>query len=238
MDDHKSWKNAITYYSKAKKVDPDNTELRSELAFAYFTLNKLPLGLNEAQSIYRINPTKQTAADLAEAYIINRKFDKSLELLEKINNLKGDISYITLAQLYFRSGNWEQSLKYYKKYDVNDANDYHDIYDSIIASVMSDFNRSSWPAEKYMPLNPETPWQEKLVSFWTDKITEKELLNHATDNCKRTEANNYIGIKYYQKNNNKQAAKYFNSVLDQKIYLFIEDALSLHLLDQINKNNN
>jgi tetratricopeptide (TPR) repeat protein len=201
--------------------------------YSYFAVNKRRLGLQEAKQAYESFPSIDTLKDVSEAYIMNGKYEKSIELLKNTIKFNDDLSIFSHAQYAFRTGHWGEALAHYQSYKFDPTNE-PEFYDLLQASIIAELAESEWRPEWSMDKYANKPWEKALLSFWKGEKSAQDLIPLATDVCKQLEAHTYIGFKYMQQNDINKAKFHLVSATALGIPLFVEDGLATHLLNNIN----
>lgn len=222
----RNWENAVEYYSRAKKINPDDEHIRSTLFFAYFALNKRLLGLQEAKKAYELFPSEETLLDLSVAYVMNYQSEKIGELLASRN----DIDPLILAQHHLRSGKWAKAFEYYQSFELSDE---YDVYDAIQKSVSAKLSGAEWTPTFNQKAGNYSPWETSLADFWQGKISSQELISFADNKCKKIEANTYIGFMHFANKDFSTAEPFLKQALSINIPLFVEDGIAKNLLKEI-----
>ena len=74
-------------------------------------------------------------------------------------------------------------------------------------------------------------WQKSLVNLFLNNINAKTLLKKADNSCKRTETYFWVGMSYL-KSDSRKAIEFFQKVLDEKVYAYVEYAASKYYINE------
>lgn len=191
FQEEKHYKQAIEALYKALCIDSDNIEILSQISQLYFLMNNFERSLEYAEKILEINPEHiDTLKIVVNINKINKKYAKALEYAQKLYKLSPEIeNFVTYLEM------------------LNECNQYNTIIEEIEASK---FNYEQRKNETLLLI--EGYARLKLNQIFKAIGIFQEIIKLYPQN---TDARFYLGVIYYQKHQDADAEKLFNSILDE-----------------------
>jgi len=113
------WPKVIALVQEFQKLIPDDPSLRQYLMTAYFRSGNTAKAGEMAEEMYRANPTKETAAELAQLYLQMKNMDKFLVYADKVvDGFPMEQAYRTalqMAEIYMQRQQMPRALEYLSK---------------------------------------------------------------------------------------------------------------------------
>jgi tetratricopeptide (TPR) repeat protein len=113
------WQKVIALALEYQKLIPDDPGLKTTLITAYFRSGNTAKAGELAEELYKANPTKETAAEVAELFLHMRNNDKYLFYAEKVvAEFPIEQSYpaaLQVAQIYIQKQNVPKAIEYLNK---------------------------------------------------------------------------------------------------------------------------
>ena len=191
FQEEKHYKQAIEALYKALCIDSDNIEILSQISQLYFLMNNFERSLEYAEKILEIDPEHiDTLKIVVNINKINKKYAKALEYAQKLYKLSPEIENFVL---YLEM--------------LNECNQYNTIIEEIEASK---FNYEQRKNEKLLLI--EGYARLKVNQIFKAIGIFQEIIKLYPQN---TDARFYLGVIYYQKHQDADAEKLFNSILDE-----------------------
>lgn len=191
LQEEKHYKQAIEALYKALCIESENIEILSQISHLYFLMNNFERSLEYAEKILEINSEHiETLKTVVSIYKINKKFAKALNTAEKLYRLAPDIhNFVTYLEM------------------LTECNQYNTILTEI---ENAKFNYEEKKTEKVLLI--EGYARLKLNQIFKAIGNFQEIIKLYPEN---TDARFYLGVVYYQKNQDYDAEKLFLSVLDE-----------------------
>jgi tetratricopeptide (TPR) repeat protein len=107
---------AVKYYRKAIKLNPDYTEAFINLGVTYYQLGKYSKAIDAYEKALRLNPRSPSLYNkLGSAYIIHGSYTKALDSFKKATDIEPDnpVSHYNLGVAYYLNGDRNAAFKEY-----------------------------------------------------------------------------------------------------------------------------
>jgi lipoprotein NlpI len=178
----------------------------------------------------KYNNTQENQRKYEEFLLQNGAKD---EFFKRIKNGKGSGDWKQLANGYFYSQDWENVIRVLKKHISQDNTKYFYTYLKYAVAVSKiKGNQAGKKILQNLPTDIQSnPWIDLLTKYYLDQLKDKELLAQADNACKKTEAYFWIGVRQIGYDNQK-AKQNFQNVLKEKVYSYIEYAISSYYLKE------
>ncbi len=191
FQEEKHYKQAIEALYKALCLDSDNIEILSQISQLYFLMNNFERSLEYAEKILELNQEHiETLKIVININKINKKYAKALEYAQKLYKLSPVIdNFVTYLEM------------------LTECSQYNTIIEEIESS---NFNFEERKNEKLLLI--EGYARLKLNQIFKAIGIFQEIIKLYPQN---TDARFYLGVIYYQKHQEADAEKLFNSILDE-----------------------
>ncbi len=191
LQEEKHYKQAIEALYKALCLESDNIEILSQIAQLYFLMNNFERALEYAEKILDINPEHlETLKIVVKVHKYNKNYSKALVFAEKLYKLSPDIeNFVAYLEMLTECSQFNTVLTELEN---------------------SKFNYEDRKNEKLLLL--EGYARLKLNQIFKAIGVFQEIIKLYPHN---TDAKFYLGVIYYQKHQDSDAEKLFNSILDE-----------------------
>ena len=191
LQEEKHYKQAIESLYKALCLDSDNIEILSQISQLYFLMGNFERAVEYAEKALEINQEHpESLKIIININKINKKYAKGLEFAEKLYRLEPNIeNFVTYLEM------------------LTECSQYNTILEEIEASK---FNFEERKNEKLLLIEGYS--RLKLNQLFKAIGIFQEIIKLYPHN---TDARFYLGVIYYQKHQDTDAEKLFNSVLDE-----------------------
>ncbi len=237
MQNNDLLKLSIQKAKEALKLNPKMYELYILLADDYNALGKDELALSMLQRAKPFIKNDKNYKSYFEHILINCGALESY--LKMVKEKKDSNSTSTRAYAYFYAQKWKKALKYQKEIIAKKNYFYSYLRYVVINLQLNNKQKAKEILQNIPPKSIDNDWKKALRANYLNKISDEALLKKADTVCKKSEANFYIGMKYYPKEKEK-AYTYFKKVLNLKVYGYTEYIASKYFLaksDKKKKNN-
>lgn len=191
LQEEKHYKQAIEALYKALCIESDNIEILSQISHLYYLMNNFERSLEYAEKILDINPDHiETLKIVVNINKINKKYARALNFAQKLYKLAPDLdNFITYLEMLTECSQ----------------------YNTVITEIEdSKFNFDERKNEKLLLI--EGYARLKLNQIFKAIGNFQEIIKLYPQN---TDAKFYLGVIYYQKHQDSDAEKLFNSILDE-----------------------
>lgn len=191
LQEEKHYKQAIEALYKALCIESDNIEILAQISHLYFLMKNFERALEYAEKILDIDPEHiETLKIVVNINKYNKKYTKALTFAEK---------------LYKHSPNLENFITYLEM--LTECKQFNTVLSELDESK---FNYEERKNEKLLLL-------EGYARLKTNQIFKaigvfQEIIKLYPQN---TDAKFYLGVIYYQKHQDSDAEKLFNSILEE-----------------------
>ena len=191
LQEEKHYKQAIEALYKALCLESDNIEILSQIAQLYFLMNNFERALKYAEKILDIDPEHvETLKIVVNINKYNKKYAKALQFAEKLYKLSPELdNFVAYLEM------------------LTECSQYNTIIEEIESS---NFNFEERKNEKLLLI--EGYARLKLNQIFKAIGIFQEIIKLYPQN---TDARFYLGVIYYQKHQDADAEKLFNSILDE-----------------------
>ena len=191
LQEEKHYKQAIEALYKALCIDSDNIEILAQISHLYFLMNNFERSLEYAEKILDIDPNHiDTLKIVVNINKVTKKYAKALQFAEKLYRLSPDIdNFVTYLEM------------------LTECNQHNTVINEI---ENSKFNYEERKNEKLLLIEGYS--RLKLNQIFKAIGIFQEIIKLYPSN---TDARFYLGVIYYQKHQEADAEKLFNSVLDE-----------------------
>ena len=191
LQEEKHYKQAIEALYKALCIESDNIEILSQISHLYFLMNNFERSLEYAEKILDIDPNHiDTLKIVVNINKVTKKYAKALQFAEKLYRLSPDIdNFVTYLEM------------------LTECNQHNTVINEI---ENSKFNYEERKNEKLLLIEGYS--RLKLNQIFKAIGIFQEIIKLYPSN---TDARFYLGVIYYQKHQEADAEKLFNSVLDE-----------------------
>lgn len=227
-DQYGDLNSALTAYKKVLKTRPDDADLLSYMARAYFLNGHLRLALQKYKQSYKYANEDMDLLEIGSLYSILGKTDKAEEYFLKSE----DEVYKNqdLAFLYFSQEKWKKSLGNFDAFfALKDDYFYGRLIHSYALGLNNENNNANAQLMQFAKKYPLDEWEESLYRFRLGELTPDNLNEQATDACKRTEAYFYQAMQARLNGNFTDYQLFLDKVLQEKIYKFVEYNIAVNL---------
>ena len=221
-------KKIIKEAKTAIQLDSNLLDMYALLSQTYSRLGQKELALHAAKTYHdKANNTESQYTYESALLEVGKK-----EKFFKAVNENTDIFHLAYAAFYDQ--NWNDTVKYYSKYikDTKSKNFYRYIMLSLAKGKKENKNAMQNELKNLPPDIKWTDWKKNLKSHLIGELSEDQLLQLANTKCKKTEALFHIGFIAYIDNDNEKAYRYFQKVLDEKLYAYTEYIASYYFLKE------
>ena len=189
--EEKHYKQAIEALYKALCIEGDNVEILSQISHLYFLMNNFERSLEYAEKILDIEPEHvETLKIVVKINKISKRFARALHFAEKLYKLAPDLeNFIMYLEMLAECSQYNTII--------------HEIEES-------NFNFDDRKNEKLLLM--EGYARLKLNQVFKAIGVFQEVIKLYPQN---TDARFYLGVIYYQKHQDADAEKLFNSILDE-----------------------
>ncbi len=191
LQEEKHYKQAIEALYKALCVESDNIEILAQISHLYFLMKNFERALEYAEKILDIDPEHiETLKIIVNINKYNKKYTKALTFAEKLYKLSPNLeNFITYLEM----------LTECKQFNT----------------VLSELDESKFNYEERK--NEKLLLLEGYARLKTNQIFKaigvfQEIIKLYPQN---TDAKFYLGVIYYQKHQDSDAEKLFNSILEE-----------------------
>ena len=176
---------------KALCIESDNIEILAQISHLYFLMNNFERSLEYAEKILDIDPNHiDTLKIVVNINKVTKKYAKALQFAEKLYRLSPDIdNFVTYLEM------------------LTECNQHNTVINEI---ENSKFNYEERKNEKLLLIEGYS--RLKLNQIFKAIGIFQEIIKLYPSN---TDARFYLGVIYYQKHQEADAEKLFNSVLDE-----------------------
>jgi len=233
ITDNKSLTKSIIKEAKATlKLNPGITDMYGLLAVSYARLGQNTLAVDAATKSYQKGNSKETLFMYEKALIENGEKEIYFKMLTE-GKTSGDLD--NLSQAYFMNQDWGKASEIYKKMiDTKDESVYFYTYLKYAITASLSKNDNGKEIKNILETIPgkmiKNIWQKMLVDFYSDKIGEKAFVESADTPCKRTEAYFWLAMKNLIEGTKEKAVEFFQKVLNEKVYSYVEYGASKYYL--------
>ena len=191
LQEKKHYKQAIEALYKALCLESDNIEILSQISQLYFLMNNFERSLEYAEKILDINPEHiETLKIVVNINKYNKNYSKALQFAEKLYKLSPELeNFITYLEMLTECSQFNTVLTELEQSKLN---------------YEQRKNEKLLIIEGYARLKLNQIF--KAIGVFQEII---KLYPHNTD------AKFYLGVIYYQKHQDSDAEKLFNSILDE-----------------------
>ena len=212
------------------RLKPDIDDMYYNLALAYERLGQPTLSIETMHQALKYNNTQENQRKYEEFLLQNGAKD---EFFKRIKNGKGSGDLQQLANGYFYSQDWENVIRVLKKHISQDNTKHFYTYLKYAVAVSKiKGNQAGKKILQNLPTDIQSnPWINLLTKYYLDQVDDKELLAQADNACKKTEAYFWIGVRQIGYDNQK-AKQNFQNVLKEKVYSYVEYAISNYYLKE------
>lgn len=191
LQEEKHYKQAIEALYKALCIESDNIEILSQIAHLYFLMNNFERALEYAEKILDIDSEHtETLKIVVNINKYKKKYSKALQCAEKLYKLSPDIeNFTTYIEM------------------LTECNQYNTVISELEESK---FNFEERKNEKILLIEGYS--RLKLNQIFKSIGVFQEIIKLYPQN---TDARFYLGVIYYQKHQDSEAEKLFNSILDE-----------------------
>ena len=191
LQEEKHYKQAIEALYKALCIESDNIEILAQISHLYFLMNNFERSLEYAEKILDIDPNHiDTLKIVVNINKVTKKYAKALQFAEKLYRLSPDIdNFVTYLEM------------------LTECNQHNTVINEI---ENSKFNYEERKNEKLLLIEGYS--RLKLNQIFKAIGIFQEIIKLYPSN---TDARFYLGVIYYQKHQEADAEKLFNSVLDE-----------------------
>ncbi len=191
LQEEKHYKQAIEALYKALCIESDNIEILAQISHLYFLMKNFERALEYAEKILDINPEHiDTLKIVVNINKYNKKYTKALTFAEKLYKLAPNLeNFVTYLEM----------LTECKQFNT----------------VLSELDESKFNYEERK--NEKLLLLEGYARLKTNQIFKaigifQEIIKLYPQN---TDAKFYLGVIYYQKHQDSDAEKLFNSILEE-----------------------
>lgn len=191
LQEEKHYKQAIEALYKALCIESDNIEILAQISHLYFLMKNFERALEYAEKILDIDPEHiETLKIVVNINKYNKKYTKALTFAEKLYKLSPNLeNFITYLEM----------LTECKQFNT----------------VLSELDESKFNYEERK--NEKLLLLEGYARLKTNQIFKaigvfQEIIKLYPQN---TDAKFYLGVIYYQKHQDSDAEKLFNSILEE-----------------------
>lgn len=112
------WNEALEYYQRALKIEPENRVLRQRQAYTLFMLGNHREALEIYEDLKESNPSEVSLyLEMAQIYEQTGNLEKAGESLYRaINQVPGPDTYLAMAFYQYRRGSIREAISYLQKY--------------------------------------------------------------------------------------------------------------------------
>lgn len=191
LQEEKHYKQAIEALYKALCLESDNIEILSQIAHLYFLMNNFERASEYAEKILDIDAEHiETLKIVVNINKYNKKYTKALQFAEKLYKLAPELeNFITYLEM------------------LTECSQYNTVLSELENSKLNYEERKN---EKLLLL--EGYARLKLNQLFKAIGVFQEIIKLYPTN---TDAKFYLGVIYYQKHQDNDAEKLFNSILDE-----------------------
>ncbi len=191
LQEEKHYKQAIEALYKALCIESDNIEILSQIAQLYFLMNNFERALEYAEKILDINPDHiETLKIVVNINKYNKNYAKALQFAEKLYKLSPEPdNFITYLEMLSECSQFNTVLT-----ELDNCK----------------FNYEQRKNEKLLLIEGYS--RLKLNQIFKAIGVFQEIIKLYPHN---TDAKFYLGVIYYQKHQDAEAEKLFNSILDE-----------------------
>ncbi len=191
LQEEKHYKQAIEALYKALCLESDNIEILSQIAQLYFLMNNFERALEYAEKILDIDPEHvETLKIVVNINKYNKKYAKALQFAEKLYKLSPELdNFVTYLEM------------------LTECSQFNTVLTELENSKLNYEQRKT---EKLMLI--EGYARLKLNQILKAIGVFQEIIKLYPQN---TDARFYLGVIYYQKHQDVEAEKLFNSILDE-----------------------
>lgn len=191
LQEEKHYKQAIEALYKALCIESDNIEILSQISHLYFLMNNFERAQEYAEKILDINPEHiETLKIIVNINKFQKKYARALQYSEKLYKLSPELdNFITYIEM------------------LTECNQYNTVISELDNSK---FNFDERKSEKLLLL--EGYARLKVNQIFKAIGVFQEIIKLYPQN---TDARFYLGVIYYQKHQDSEAEKLFNSILDE-----------------------
>lgn len=191
FQEEKHYKQAIEALYKALCIESDNIEILSQISHLYYLMNNFERSLEYAEKILDINPDHiETLKIVVNINKINKKYARALNFAQKLYKLSPQLEHFTT---YLEM--------------LTECSQFNTVINEIEESK---FNFEERKNEKLLLI--EGYARLKLNQIFKAIGVFQEIIKLYPQN---TDARFYLGVIYYQKHQEADAEKLFNSILDE-----------------------
>jgi tetratricopeptide (TPR) repeat protein len=209
------------------KLKPEVIEMYRLLALSYERLGLRRLAIHSQKMIYDKLESQDSYDEYLDFLLTNG--EKS-QFFKKIQTQS--TSDYNMAMAYFANQDWAKSAIYFKKY-LNSA-EYVTVYRHILLAVTegkSEGRAKMIETLQHLPKEIKvSAWSQKILDYLMQKSSEETLLNGVNTPCKKTEAYFYIALNSLIDNDKSKAKSFFQKVVDEKVYAYVEYMASSYYL--------
>ena len=191
LQEEKHYKQAIEALYKALCLESDNIEILSQIAQLYFLMNNFERALEYAEKILDIDPEHvETLKIVVNINKYNKKYAKALQFAEKLYKLSPELdNFVAYLEM------------------LTECSQFNTVLTELENSKLNYEQRKT---EKLMLI--EGYARLKLNQILKAIGVFQEIIKLYPQN---TDARFYLGVIYYQKHQDAEAEKLFNSILDE-----------------------
>ncbi len=227
LDNIDSWKKLLEDTKSLIKIAPKNSFSYMVLSLSYLNLGQKNMALYNAKKATEFDNDKLYLRNYYHIQIATSHAKEALSS-KSIDDENKALAYLSMQK-------WNEAKDSYQKI-IDDTNSTY-FYDYLKKSLTIGMIDGAKKQIEYLANLPKkvkiNNWNHKIINFLSNKISQKEYLLNIKNSCTKTEAYFYIAYKYLRDNNKDKAKKYFQKVLNLKIYDFIEYILSSYYIKKL-----
>ncbi len=228
----------VSLFKKAIQLNPQDLLSKEELTTMYNRMGKNRLAVFVMEQALKQNPKNEYIKfQLVKNYIENLQLEKAKELLSEFSpkeEFKQNSINYEYTIVYILEKKWEAAYTYAKKNkQFIDKEKVGTFYTYLKFALLEKALGGSYNSLNKLPDHLKlTDWHIFLKKYILDDIDEETLVKEASNKCKKSEAYFYIGYKSMFDGDLDKAKKYFENVVDLKVYSYQEYIISKHYLSK------
>lgn len=232
LNAQKIYQEQIEILNKQIKENPQDESLKRQLSSKMAYIGKTEQALYITKRLYEQNASEENIIKYAMRLSYNGKLEEAIALFQKektkYKSLEENLDFV-----YFFLQDWDNFIRIYKN-TQNDDYFYGHLRYSIAVGLK---NKSIKDMQNIMsnlpPKVKPNEWTKLLQSYMLGTTTQENLLNNAKHTCQKTEAFFIIACKFLIAGDKKEAYKYFQEVLNLKLYGYTEYASSMYFIKNL-----
>ena len=219
-------KNMVKEAKEVLKLKPNAYNMYYILALGYERLGKSQLAVHSMKMLYDKQKTKENYDEYLDFLLTNGYKKKFFDM-----NREKETTNYNLAMAYYMNQDWEKASSSFKKLFSEENVGIYRYINFALSEGKLKGREAMLKAIASIPKDIKTTvWSKKILDYLTQKISREEFLKNVNTPCKKTEAYFYIAFNYFIDNNKQEAKRYFQKVLDLKVYAYVEYRASAYYL--------